>query len=265
MSVNFIMYQNRNRTNIELIYFEFYLEIFKYSPFHTWPYIYKLIYLWAKNKTLWFWQNNYILCPVCVSSPPEFFPSRQSHNVTILYNACWREEEVCHSYMPRGPGYQRYDIRAEARQTKTQEKICCYQSSKCQGCSPATTINQLMGWFIPMVAMFLSFPKVYFWVGVRGEGGCEGQLLLGKREGLWQLGYILSVHVDNGASRTAKTIVQVQVQWGQLVFHGRAHIIEIIHFVTHIMSLPKPSQADKLIPHDITLCIFILSVPHFYL
>lgn len=169
MSVNFIMYQNRNRTNTEWIYFEFYLEIFKYSPFHTWPYIYKLINLWAENKTLWFWQNNYILCPVCVSSPPEFFSSRQSHNVTILYNACWREEEVCHSYMPRGPGYQRYDIRAEARQTKTQEKIRCYQSSKCQGCSPATTINQLMGWFIPMVAMFLSFPKVYFWVGAGRE------------------------------------------------------------------------------------------------
>lgn len=75
-----------------------------------------------KNKTpLWFWQNNFILCPVCISSPAEFCQPRQSRNVTILYNATRREEEACHSYMPRGPRHQWYDVRAEARQTNTRE------------------------------------------------------------------------------------------------------------------------------------------------
>lgn len=35
----------------------------------------------------------------------------RAHNVTVLYNASWREEEACSSYLSRGPQYQRYGAR----------------------------------------------------------------------------------------------------------------------------------------------------------
>lgn len=92
-----------------------------------------------KTPSLWLGQNNYILCPVCVSSTPEFCQPCQSHNVTILYNASWRKEAACSSYLPRGPWYQWYDIGVEAQWTNTLLRENNYSDlgSKCQGYSPA--------------------------------------------------------------------------------------------------------------------------------
>lgn len=50
-------------------------------------------------------QSITILCPVCVPSSADL---SQSRNVSVLCNACWREEETCSSYLPRGPRYRWY-------------------------------------------------------------------------------------------------------------------------------------------------------------
>ncbi|KAG7225841.1 hypothetical protein INR49_014362 [Caranx melampygus] len=46
------------------------------------------------------------------ANPPEFCQPCQSLNVTILYNASWREEEVCSSYLPRDAAAEKLNITA---------------------------------------------------------------------------------------------------------------------------------------------------------
>lgn len=142
-------------------------------------------------KVLWLGQNNYILYPVCVSSIAELIQPCQSHNVTILYNANWTEEEVCSSYLPRDPWYQWYDVIAEAQRTNTmlQENIHSDLGSKCQGYSVALAINKLMGWLTTYGGwsfVVVLFKSLFLEWGGKLWGPCSCLLC----EGPWQLRYI---------------------------------------------------------------------------
>lgn len=148
-------------------------------------------FLWLRQKNL-----HAVSC-MCF----QFCRPCQSHNVTILYNASWREEETCSSYLQRGPWYQWYDVIAEAcSNTLLQQNIDSDLGSKFQGYYPAHAIHKLMELFTTYGGyspLSLSFSKVYFW---REEGGREGQLrncLL--CEGWWQLGYIPHAEVRWGS------------------------------------------------------------------
>lgn len=94
----------------------------------------------------------------------------RSHNVTILHNASWREEETCCSHLPRGPREQRYDAQAETWSNgPRQEDIHPGLGSECQGCSPAAAVNKPTQFYSSSLS--LSFSNVYFW---RAQGGRRG-------------------------------------------------------------------------------------------
>lgn len=65
----------------------------------------------------------------------------------MMYKASWKEEEVCSSYLPKGPWYQRYDVRTEAwwANMLLKDNIHSDLGSKYQGYASALAINKLMG------------------------------------------------------------------------------------------------------------------------
>lgn len=125
----------------------------------------------------------------CVCS--QFCWPCHSHNVTVLYNASWRQEETCSSYLPRGPRSQWYDAKAETSSNSLpQENIHPDLGSECQGDSPAVAINKRTQSYNSSDGSAVVLFKCLF---LDSTGKSPGQLcgcLL--CEGLWQLVHIPS-------------------------------------------------------------------------
>lgn len=99
---------------------------------------------------LWIGQNDYILCPVCVSSTPANLAKATMSQFCTMPTGerKKRAAAICREvHGTNGMMLEQTNTLLLLLLLLLQDNKHCDLGSKCQGCTPALAINKLMGWF----------------------------------------------------------------------------------------------------------------------